>query len=163
MVKYMKKVALLSLIVLVFDQILKFIIRSKLVLNETINVIANFFNITYVENDGAAWNILSGNKIILILIALLVLFFIFYYFIFNKKLNKIEVIAYSLFIGGLLGNLWDRIFIGRVIDYLDFKIFGYNFPVFNLADICIVLGVLIIIINEISGEINEKTNSNGRK
>ena len=159
----MKKVALLSLIVLVFDQILKFIIRSKLVLNETINVIANFFNITYVENDGAAWNILSGNKIILILIALLVLFFIFYYFIFNKKLNKIEVIAYSLFIGGLLGNLWDRIFIGRVIDYLDFNIFGYNFPVFNLADICIVLGVLIIIINEIRGEINEKTNSNGRK
>lgn len=159
----MKKVALLSLIVLVFDQILKFIIRSKLVLNETINVIANFFNITYVENDGAAWNILSGNKIILILIALLVLFFIFYYFIFNKKLNKIEVIAYSLFIGGLLGNLWDRIFIGRVIDYLDFKIFGYNFPVFNLADICIVLGVLIIIINEIRGEINGKTNSNGRK
>ena len=159
----MKKVALLSLIVLVFDQILKFIIRSKLVLNETINVIANFFNITYVENDGAAWNILSGNKIILILIALLVLFFIFYYFIFNKKLNKIEVIAYSLFIGGLLGNLSDRIFIGRVIDYLDFKIFGYNFPVFNLADICIVLGVLIIIINEIRGEINEKTNSNGRK
>lgn len=159
----MKKVALLSLIVLVFDQILKFIIRSKLVLNETINVIANFFNITYVENDGAAWNILSGNKIFLILIALLVLFFIFYYFIFNKKLNKIEVIAYSLFIGGLLGNLWDRIFIGRVIDYLDFKIFGYNFPVFNLADICIVLGVLIIIINEIRGEINGKTNSNGRK
>lgn len=159
----MKKVALLSLIVLVFDQILKFIIRSKLVLNETINVIANFFNITYVENDGAAWNILSGNKIILILIALLVLFFIFYYFIFNKKLNKIEVIAYSLFIGGLLGNLWDRIFIGRVIDYLDFKIFGYNFPVFNLADICIVLGVLIIIINEIRGEINGKNNSNGRK
>ena len=159
----MKKVALLSLIVLVFDQILKFIIRSKLVLNETINVIANFFNITYVENDGAAWNILSGNKIILILIALLVLFFIFYYFIFNKKLNKIDVITYSLFIGGLLGNLWDRIFIGRVIDYLDFKIFGYNFPVFNLADICIVLGVLIIIINEIRGEINGKTNSNGRK
>ena len=159
----MKKVALLSLIVLVFDQILKFIIRSKLVLNETINVIANFFNITYVENDGAAWNILSGNKIILILIALLVLFFIFYYFIFNKKLNKIEVIAYSLFIGGLLGNLWDQIFIGRVIDYLDFKIFGYNFPVFNLADICIVLGVLIIIINEIRGEINGKTNSNARK
>ena len=159
----MKKVALLSLIVLVFDQILKFIIRSKLVLNEAINVIANFFNITYVENDGAAWNILSGNKIILILIALLVLFFIFYYFVFNKKLNKIEVIAYSLFIGGLLGNLWDRIFIGRVIDYLDFKIFGYNFPVFNLADICIVLGVLIIIINEIRGEINGKTNSKGRK
>ena len=159
----MKKVALLSLIVLGFDQILKFIIRSKLVLNETINVIANFFNITYVENDGAAWNILSGNKIILILIALLVLFFIFYYFVFNKKLNKIEVIAYSLFIGGLLGNLWDRIFIGRVIDYLDFKIFGYNFPVFNLADICIVLGVLIIIINEIRGEINGKTNSNARK
>ncbi len=159
----MKKVALLSLIVLGFDQILKFIIRSKLVLNETINVIANFFNITYVENDGAAWNILSGNKIILILIALLVLFFIFYYFVFNKKLNKIEVIAYSLFIGGLLGNLWDRIFIGRVIDYFDFKIFGYNFPVFNLADICIVLGVLIIIINEIRGEINGKTNSNARK
>ena len=156
----MKKVALLSLIVLVFDQILKFIIRSKLVLNEAINVIANFFNITYVENDGAAWNILSGNKIILILIALLVLFFIFYYFVFNKKLNKIEVIAYSLFIGGLLGNLWDRIFIGRVIDYLDFKIFSYNFPVFNLADMCIVLGVLIIIINEIRGEINGETNSN---
>lgn len=76
---------------------------------------------------------------------------IYLYFIKDKKLKKIEVITYSILIGGIIGNLIDRIVYGYVIDYLSFNIFGYHFPVFNLADICIVVSVFLMIMIEIKG------------
>ena len=64
----------------------------------------------------------------------------------NKPKYKLEKIAYSLILGGAIGNFLDRIVYGYVIDFLDFYIFGYNYPIFNLADTFIVLGVLLLII-----------------
>ena len=73
------------------------------------------------------------------------------------------MISYGLLFGGILGNLIDRIFRGFVIDYLDFTFFNYHFPVFNLADICIVLGVIIVIFTVWKGDnVNDKDNSRGR-
>ena len=63
----------------------------------------------------------------------------------DKKITKLDVVSYSLVIGGILGNLVDRVLYGSVIDYLDFYLFGYNAPVFNFADSCIVIGAIIII------------------
>ena len=125
-------------------------------LYKSINIIDNFFNITYVRNNGAAWSILSGNTMLLIMISLIALFLIYFWFIKDKELNKWENIGYGLLIGGTLGNLFDRIVYGYVIDYLDFKIFNYNFPIFNLADMCIVIGVILICINLIGGEICDR-------
>lgn len=152
----MKKMLPIILISLLLDQLVKFVVITNMNLFDSINIIDNFFNITYVRNNGAAWSILSGNTLLLIFISLIALVLIYYYFIKDKKLTKLENISYSLLIGGTIGNLIDRIFRGYVIDYFDFKIFGYNFPVFNLADICIVVGIILVCITLIRSEINDR-------
>lgn len=137
---------------LFIDQIIKYIVHHGMKLYASIPVIFNFFHITYVENDGAAWNLLSGNKILLILIACMTLGFVYFFLLKNKKLHLVEQVGYGMFLGGVLGNLIDRIFLGYVIDYLDFTIFTYHYPVFNIADVGIVLGVMLLIVDTLWGE-----------
>src|SRR5574344_1327879 len=143
----MKKIIPISLILILIDQIIKIIITNKLELLNSIIIIKNFFNITHVNNYGAAWSIMSGNRILLISIAIITLILIYYFLIRNKKLTSLDIISYSMLISGIIGNLADRIIHGFVIDYLDFNIFGYGFPIFNFADMMIVISVLLIIIS----------------
>lgn len=152
----MKKILPISLLFVVIDQIVKILVISKLALQQSITIINNFFNITYVRNTGAAWSILSGNVLLLIMISVLALVAIYYYLIKDKELNKIDIVSYSILIGGIIGNLIDRIVHGYVIDYLDFKIFNYNFPIFNVADTLIVISIIIIGISLIVGEYREQ-------
>lgn len=152
----MKKILPISLLLVTLDQIIKIIVNNKMLLHESIIIINNFFNITYVRNEGAAWSILRGRTLLLILISIIALVFIYIYLIKDKKLNKIDIISYSMLIGGILGNLIDRIIYGSVIDYLDFKIFNYNFPIFNVADTLIVISIIIIGISLIVGEWHEQ-------
>ncbi len=155
----MKKIISLSVVIVLLDQIIKFFITT-LELHQKITIIQDFFYITYVRNDGAAWSILSGNRIILILVGVFALLLIYFFLIKNKKLTNLEQISYGILTGGIIGNLIDRIIHGFVIDYLDFKIFNYYFPVFNLADIMIVTGMFLIIIQVLKGDKNEQTNRN---
>ena len=136
---------IISFIIVLIDFIIKLFIKNNFIVNESIEVINNFFYITYCKNYGVAWSLLSGKRIIPIITAIFVLIFIFFEIKKIKKLDKFDIIGYSLLTGGIIGNLIDRIFYGYVIDYLDFYIFNYNYPVFNFADICIVLGVIIVI------------------
>lgn len=152
----MKKILPISLLLIVIDQVVKILVISKLALQQSIIIINNFFNITYVRNTGAAWSILSGNVLLLIMISVLALVAIYYYLIKDKYLNKIDIVSYSMLIGGIIGNLIDRIVHGYVIDYLDFKIFNYNFPIFNIADTLIVISIIIIGISLIVGEYREQ-------
>lgn len=130
-----------------FDQLSKCFLECILYFNQSICVIPSFFSITYVRNEGAAWSILAGRQIFLILISLLALFILYYYFVKEKQLKRIEQCSYGLLFGGIFGNLLDRIVRGYVVDFFDFTIIGYHFPVFNIADICIVIGVLFVIIS----------------
>lgn len=141
----MKKTALISIAVVAFDQIIKKVITSKLVLGESISIIKNILNITYVTNTGAAFSILSSNTYFLIMISLIVLTVLVLYLI-KVKIDNNEKIIYGFLIGGIIGNLIDRIFNQAVIDYIDVNIFGYPFPVFNFADMVIVISILLIII-----------------
>ena len=134
-----------SLIIILIDFIIKLFIKNNFIVNESIEVINNFFYITYCKNYVVAWSLLSGKQIISIIIAIIVIIFIFFEIKKIKKLDKSDIIVYSLLTGGIIGNLIDRIFYGYVIDYLDFYIFNYIYPVFNFADICIVIGVIIVI------------------
>lgn len=152
----MKKILPISLLLIVIDQIVKILVINKMALQQSIIVINNFFNITYVRNTGAAWSILSGNVLLLIMISVLALVTIYYYLIKDKDLNKIDIVSYSMLIGGIIGNLIDRIVHGYVIDYLDFRIFNYNFPIFNIADTLIVISIIIIGISLIVGEYREQ-------
>ena len=152
----MKKILPISLLLVVIDQAVKILVISKMALQQSIQVINNFFNITYVRNTGAAWSILSGNVLLLIIVSIVALIGIYYYLIRDKKLNRIDIISYSMLIGGIIGNLIDRVIHGYVIDYLDFKIFNYNFPIFNIADTLIVISIIIIGISLIVGEYREQ-------
>lgn len=152
----MKKILPISLLLVVIDQVVKILVISKMALQQSIQVINNFFNITYVRNTGAAWSILSGNVLLLIMISIIALGVIYYYLIIDKELKKIHIVSYSMLIGGIIGNLIDRVVHGYVIDYLDFKIFNYNFPIFNIADTLIVISIIIIGISLIVGEYREQ-------
>ena len=152
----MKKILPISLLLVVIDQIVKILVINKMTLQQSIIVINNFFNITYVRNTGAAWSILSGNVLLLIMISIIALGVIYYYLIKDKELKKIDILSYSMLIGGIIGNLIDRVVHGYVIDYLDFKIFNYNFPIFNIADTLIVISIIIIGISLIVGEYREQ-------
>jgi len=151
-----KKLFLISLAVIFLDRIIKLLVISKIAYSEVNNIITNFFYLTNVHNYGAAWSILSGNRLFLIIISLISLIVIYMMFINKVKLNNFKMLSFGLLIGGIIGNLLDRIFLGYVIDYLGFIIINYRFPIFNLADIEIVISVILIayqILKE--GETNE--------
>ncbi len=145
---------IISIILLCIDQISKLLVVNLLTKTDSITIIKNFFYLTYINNDGAAFSILVGKRIFLILIAVLVIVMLIRYIKKNNIQNKLELVSISLIIGGSLGNLMDRVIRGYVIDFLDFKIFNYNFPIFNLADTFIVIGVFLLLLKEIRKENN---------
>ena len=151
----MKKIIPLSLILFIVDQVVKLIVSFNVELNTSITVIKKFFYISHVHNYGAAFSILYGNRLLLIIVSIIALFFLYKFLLKNKDFRKLEIVIYSMLIGGILGNLFDRIVYGYVIDYLDFYIMGYSYPVFNIADICIVISVILLIYDTIKGGKNE--------
>lgn len=155
-----KKSLIFALVVLIIDQIVKIIVDNVLAFNDLKPIIPNFFYLTKVYNDGAAWSLLSGSTVILIVIAIIALLFLLYY---QKSFqsNKRNILAFALIYGGLVGNLLDRLVYGYVIDYFKLLLGSYNFPVFNLADMAIVLGVVLIIYAVIKGE--DKNEDSSRK
>ena len=150
-----KKIIFIGVFLLFVDRITKLLIDNCFNLMETKTIIINFFKVTKVYNDGASWNILSGHRMVLILLAIIMLGILIYYQ--NKfKMNNRNIFAFSMLYSGITGNLIDRVIYGYVIDFLDFTIFNYDFPVFNFADICIVIGVILLIIAILKKEdINE--------
>lgn len=143
----MKKVYIITLISLIIDQIVKILVSNYLILGQTTKIINNFFYLTYVQNTGAAFSILIGYRYILIIITLIFLYYLYKYTKKQTNPNKLAILSHGLLLGGIIGNLIDRIIYGYVIDYLDFMIFNYNFPIFNLADTFIVIGCIILVIN----------------
>lgn len=158
----MKKIGIISLIVIIIDRILKVLVTNNFVLNVRNKIIDGFFYITNCHNEGAAFSLFSGNVLFLIFITLIVLFLI-YRTINKANVNKIGILAYGLLLGGILGNLYDRIFYGYVIDYLDFVIFKFNFAIFNLADAAIVIGAILLIVFEGSDNDGRKNKDRSRK
>lgn len=136
---------MIIIILLFLDQLIKYLITQNMYIGEEITIIKNFLNISYITNDGAAFNMLSGNTILLIILAI----FVIIYIIKNKKKQeKQEKIMYEILIAGILGNLIDRIIRGSVVDYIAFKIFNIDMAVFNLADTYIVCSCIILLIME---------------
>ena len=142
---------LFSVIIFIIDQIVKLCVGFFIPLNTSITVFKNLFYVSDVHNYGAAFSILYGNRIFLIIVSVLTLVLVYHFLLKNKKFSWMDISIYSLLIGGILGNLFDRIIYGYVVDYLDFYFFNYNFPIFNIADICIVCSVVLIIIDTLRG------------
>lgn len=148
-------ILIVASIILVLDQGSKILATSLLNYNVSYDVIRNFFYLTLNKNYGAAFGILSGSNNILVVISVGAIIIISRY-IKNFKKNVRNNIAFGLLLGGITGNLIDRIFMGYVRDFLDVKIFNYNFPIFNIADAAVVIGTFLLIISIFKGEdINE--------
>lgn len=138
-----KKVIIYSFIIIIIDLISKLVIDKLLKINETISVINNFFSITKVFNRGASFSMLIGYRLLFILIGIITIVILFKY-LNNFKINNRNILAFSLLIGGIMGNLIDRVIYGYVIDFLDFNIFGFDAPIFNIADTCICIGAFLL-------------------
>lgn len=147
----MKKIGIISLVFIIIDFIVKIIINNNMNVYDSISIIPSFFSITYVRNIGAAFSIMENSRILFIIIGFIALILIYKYLIMNKVLNKYLMISYSMLIGGIIGNMIDRIIYGYVIDYLSFNIFGYSFPIFNLADTFIVVSIIMLLLCEVGG------------
>ena len=146
-----KRSLILAIFIIIYDQIIKYFISSHFYDGKIVSVIDRFLYITKVHNDGAAWSILSGNQIILIAVSIIALIFLVW--LEGKFVKKRYVwIAFGLVYGGLVGNMIDRIINNYVIDYIKVVLFGYNYPIFNLADIAIVVGFIMIMIGIFLGE-----------
>ncbi|PTJ46807.1 signal peptidase II [Mammaliicoccus sciuri] len=134
------------IILIALDQLTKFLIVKSLEVGESIKVISNFLYITSHRNQGAAWGILQGKMWLFYIVTIVVLFILFMFFK-NEGYGRPDVqLGLSLLIAGSIGNFIDRLFRGEVVDFVDTYIFSYNFPIFNVADAALTIGVIVLII-----------------
>jgi signal peptidase II len=131
---------LLAVLVLVADQLSKYVIRTSMVPNQSLPVIKSIFHITYVNNPGAAFGLLANKTWVFIAVTLAVAVFIVFTYRYLPPGLMLLRLALALMLGGAIGNLIDRLRFGYVIDFLDFRIW----PVFNLADMAVVSGVILL-------------------
>ena len=120
-----KKVYITALIIFILDQLSKAIISTYILLGESIRIIKNFFYFTYINNTGASWGILENSKYFLIILSIIAILILIRY-INTFKNTKTNIIGLGFLLGGILGNLADRILYGYVRDFFDFYIFNYN-------------------------------------
>ena len=139
----------LIVVLTVCDQILKLLVNQNIDMYETIEVIklgtTKIFSLTHVRNDGAAWSIMAGKSWFLIGLPIIIIAIGLVYLFYIRNKSKFEIISLSIMIAGGVGNLIDRIRLREVIDYIKFE--PIEFPVFNFADICVVIGGILFCIN----------------
>jgi len=148
---------ILAAIILVLDLLSKRWVEFNLSYGQQI-VITDFFNLVLAYNAGAAFSFLSDASgwqrwflsTIAVLVAILIV-----YLLYKHTSNRLFCFALSLILGGALGNLWDRITLGHVVDFMDFHVVGYHWPAFNLADSAIFCGACLLILDSIRNGRND--------
>ena len=140
---------IIGIIIICIDQLTKNLVQ---VFDADVNIINNFLRIKYVQNTGAAFSLFKEHTTILILVSILLLVLV-YNLMFSYKETKLNNLSFGLIIGGIIGNLIDRIFFQCVRDFIDINIF--NFPIFNIADMAIVFGIVLLLISSFMEEKNE--------
>ncbi len=141
---------LIALLVVLFDQAAKWLVATRVTLHDSVIVIPGLFRITHVENRGAAFGLFSESptqwKIaILILFSVVALVVVSLLLWKNSHALTVTGVGLALILGGALGNLWDRLISGHVVDFLDFYVGNYHWPAFNVADSAIVVGALLLV------------------
>ena len=135
-----------AIIIIIIDQLTKWWVDTTMELRESIPVIENFFYITSHRNTGAAWGILSGQMGFFYIVTTIVIVFIIYYMQKYAKDSKLMGWSLALILGGAIGNFIDRLFRKEVVDFFDVYIGSYDYPIFNVADSALVVGVILVLI-----------------
>lgn len=149
---------LITAVIITIDQLTKWAVVKNMALYEQIPIIKDFFYLTSHRNTGAAWGILEGQMVFFYIITAVVIVGIVFYMQKYGKGNKLLAVSLSLILGGAIGNFIDRIIRQEVVDFLDFIIINYDYPIFNIADSALVLGVILILITTF---IDEKKKGKG--
>src|SRR5699024_723405 len=133
-------------IIIALDQLTKYMIVKSLEIGDSVKVIKNLLYITSHRNEGAAWGILQGKMWLFYIVTIVVLVILVMFFKSEGYGKPLIQFGLSLLIAGSIGNFIDRLFISEVVDFIDTYIFGYNFPIFNVADAALTIGVIVLII-----------------
>lgn len=147
----------ISLMIILADQVSKYIIKTSLSLYQSVPVMGDFFQIIHVQNRGAIWGIFSKQSDWLVQkiitgFSILALVIVVYFFLKLKHECRLELLSLSFIAGGAIGNIVDRLYQGFVVDFLDFHIIGYHWPTFNIADSFISVGVFLMVISVWKGK-----------
>ncbi|UFU01361.1 signal peptidase II [Radiobacillus kanasensis] len=137
---------LLALFIIGIDQLTKWRIVQTMDIGESIPVIEPFLYITSHRNTGAAWGILEGKMGFFYVVTVIVIAVVVYYMQKYGKESKLAGISLGLILGGAIGNFIDRLFRKEVVDFVDVYIGSYDFPIFNVADSALVVGVIALLI-----------------
>ena len=141
---------LLAVIVVLLDRVSKWLVATNISLHDSVTIIPGFFRLTHVENPGAAFGLFAEGSptwtiamlVVFSVVALVVIGLLLWK---NSLAMNVTGVGLALILGGAIGNLWDRLLTGHVVDFLDFFVDGYHWPAFNVADSAIVIGAGLLI------------------
>jgi len=151
--------------IFLLDQISKLLVKYTMQLGDPIPILGSFFQLTYVENSGMAFGIHVDNRVLFTLLSVFALILVVYYLIKSRKEHPLLQVALALILGGALGNIFDRILHGKVVDFFDFEFFDISlpafsflfidfqeyhmtrWPVFNIADSAVTCGMILIAVS----------------
>jgi signal peptidase II len=141
---------LIAAAVILADRASKWLVAQNISLHDSLPVLPGFFRLTHVENRGAAFGLFSDSPsewkvTVLVLFSLIALVVVSVLLWKNSHSMTVTGVGLALILGGALGNLWDRLLDGHVVDFLDFSLGGYHWPAFNVADSAIVVGALLLV------------------
>ncbi len=142
---------LVALAVVFADRASKWLVAGRMTLHDSVSVLPGFFQVTYVQNSGAAFGLFAESRsewtsAMLVLFSLMALIVVSVMLWKNSHSLTVTGIGLALIMGGALGNLWDRLLYGRVVDFFDFYIGTYHWPAFNIADSAIVVGAGLLVL-----------------
>ncbi len=146
-------------LIVIIDQISKIIIKKSMYLGQSMKVAGDFLRITYVENPGIAFGIQVGSPFVFTILSLLASMGIVVYMIYHRNGEKILKYGLAIILGGALGNLIDRLLAQRVVDFVDIGVGPTRWPVFNVADSAVVVGMFVLLYAMIKIE-NKHKNKN---
>lgn len=135
---------LISALAVILDQISKYIVDALIPIHDSIVVIPDFFSLTHVRNTGAAFGIFAGQRWVFMIFTVAIILVAVYFLQKGKIKNPWGIVSLALVIGGGIGNMIDRLFLGEVIDFFAFNFWGYQFAVFNVADIFVCCGTFML-------------------
>lgn len=135
---------ILAILIAAIDQISKYIVVKSIQPGEMIPIIENFFYLTFIRNKGAAFSILQNGRIFFLILTPIIACFLVY-FIFKSK-SRLLKLSLAMVLGGAAGNYVDRLFIGSVTDFFSFRFGSYPFAIFNVGDMIITIGTILLAI-----------------
>ncbi|GKV55659.1 lipoprotein signal peptidase [Sporosarcina sp. NCCP-2222] len=148
----------IAIIVILLDQLTKWLVVKNMELGEKISIWDPYIGLLSHRNRGAAWGMLEGQMWLFYVVTLLVVVGIIYFFQKEGKTNRLFAISLMFLLGGAIGNFIDRIWRKEVVDFVDvlIPVIKYDFPIFNVADAALTIGVVLIIIHVIAEEKKNK-------